>query len=500
MVTLKRLQLIALSTCLSLGVGHATLQTIPDGLGCGQPKSNAEINAEFFFNTFISKKATPINESICLYKQIGAFYPGCETTIFGIIPLQNTEAPQTFNALRTALLAEMQLQPTAKMVQILCDTAPFSETGTTSMKDIFAPIVAAVQSNNRNYLIEFGYTADVQGEKLSGNGMIHDYVEKGAISADVVLANIVGESFTYGCNVSDKIKNVIMTHNNETDIATQTKFRDDIAVSDKIMKPGDIVFLFEGGVQSYMQALNVLENGVTVVAVDNLREISIKRFSAAKFLLAVKERIAGEPMSQRLEIINAILAEQKTPVWESFNDALSQPLDQQKKDKIQKNRQARENEFVKDAGGDELFPRLIEIINRGFLDNLKTKDDFLSSSATFVSAAGAGATKTPGELQGAGASGVDPYAIKMSGQLPTAKDPGGTTFAGNLKEIATDRAAQDMAYPSSSTRKSSSRPGSSSIVSSEFPHPGAGASLAQMSAAAQNPKFATDIAAGADRP
>ena len=193
-----------------------------------------------------------------------------------------------FLRLRKELVNFMGLDCGTRIIQVLSDTAAFSPVGTKKMLDIFV-----AHKNLSDSLIEFGYTGEKDSDysELSGNAMVHYLLELGIIDSDHVLANIVGASFLYPCWVSDRVKFFMATYNDDDDISRQTNFGDDVDVSDKIMKTGDCAYLFEGGPQSLLQCIHMLERDVIIHAVKGLRKPNqIQRFSTAAFLLHLKRK------------------------------------------------------------------------------------------------------------------------------------------------------------------------------------------------------------------
>ena len=76
-----------------------------------------------------------------------------------------------------------------------------------------------------------------------------------------------------------------------------TTFGDDIWISDGVMRKGDRMICFEGGIQSLKQCINMLLAGIHVIAVTDLR--SHVKFSAARLLSKLKN---NEPLQYGPEI------------------------------------------------------------------------------------------------------------------------------------------------------------------------------------------------------
>ncbi|MDP1723372.1 MAG: hypothetical protein Q8L85_01550 [Alphaproteobacteria bacterium] len=192
--------------------------------------------------------------------------------------------------LKTDLINKMGLK-TRRMVQIVGSSNQFSVEGTQLAREFLKPYF------DGEHIIEYGYTGHINDDlsKLDINSFLNEYIEQNPNETHRVLANVVGHTFTalnlWGCKVSDKVSNFVVVYNDYGMQEGFTKFGDDVIASDYIMsaEDDDLLVIVEGGPQSFRQAVNVLEKGVNVVALGNVREEKDRKFfSTAEFFDLVK--------------------------------------------------------------------------------------------------------------------------------------------------------------------------------------------------------------------
>lgn len=202
-----------------------------------------------------------------------------------------------YKELKNSLLAKMNLK-TRRMVQIVGSSNPFSVKGTKIVREFLKPHFLG------DHMIEFGYTGHINQDssKLDINSFLNEYVEDNPSEAHRVLANVVGHSVIalnlWGTKVSSLVSNFVVVFNEHGMGEGFTKFGDDVMASDFIMSPedNDLLVVIEGGAQSFRQAVNVLEKGVQVVALANVREEVEKIvFSAAELFALVRSELEVNP-------------------------------------------------------------------------------------------------------------------------------------------------------------------------------------------------------------
>ena len=215
--------------------------------------------------------------------------------------------------LKTDLINKMGLK-TRRMVQIVGSSNQFSVEGTQLAREFLKPYF------DGEHILEYGYTGHINDDlsKLDINSFLNEYIEQNPNETHRVLANVVGHTFTalnlWGCKVSDKVSNFVVVYNDYGMQEGFTKFGDDVVASDYIMsaEDDDLLVIVEGGPQSFRQAVNVLEKGVKVVALGNVREDNEKIiFSAAEFFNLVKSELIANPYltQERVkEILNGYLS------------------------------------------------------------------------------------------------------------------------------------------------------------------------------------------------
>jgi hypothetical protein len=151
-------------------------------------------------------------------------------------------------------------------------------------------------------ILEYGYTATLH----DANWIVNNLISTDPDLASRTIANIVFESAKavrdWGCEATGHAKTFALVY----DEGKETRFGDDVFVSDDIMVKGkgDVMICVEGGVQSFEQVVSVLARGVRVIAVTEkgVRVRQEVRFSAAGTLMRFKEVLhASEGLEARIE-------------------------------------------------------------------------------------------------------------------------------------------------------------------------------------------------------
>ena len=196
---------------------------------------------------------------------------------------------------------------THHMCEFVGDSNQFTEEGSNFVRRFLH------QELEGDHLVEYGFTGHITGKELDINSFVNEYFDKNPDQAYKVLANVLGQTHValtkWGTKGSSRVYNFMvvytmdgMTHEpvyNERDekIGGYTTFGDDIVISDNLLhvEDGDKMVCVEGGAQSFRQVLNVLEHGVSVTLVYNVRKPENEPyFSAARFLNEVSKALAAE--------------------------------------------------------------------------------------------------------------------------------------------------------------------------------------------------------------
>ncbi len=215
------------------------------------------------------------------------------------------------------------------IIQIVGDSNRFSPAGTAFCRKFVREHLA------NDSIIEYGYTGyKTGGQELDTNSFVNEYIDEQPIQSRRILANVVGHTLfainKWGCYVSPHVHHFVVVYN-DSGMATEpqfdengkktagfTTFGDDVTMSDFAC---DRLICLEGGAQSFLQAVNVLQQGNSIEAVYNIRKPSdAKMFSAARFLQKVDAAfIAGKVPSK--EIVRIIFTNYIKTLNSMFNES-----------------------------------------------------------------------------------------------------------------------------------------------------------------------------------
>lgn len=139
-----------------------------------------------------------------------------------------------------------------------------------------------------NDLILWGYTGYQNASKTRAdiNSLVNEWVDADPSRASRALANVVDYDAPRvieekGCGVSLAVKNLFL-------VFGEARFGEDIIASDAL---SDKALCYEGGVQSFSQIVNFLQDNKPVKGLFGLREVPDARyFSAVEFLNGMKEK------------------------------------------------------------------------------------------------------------------------------------------------------------------------------------------------------------------
>jgi hypothetical protein len=183
---------------------------------------------------------------------------------------------------------EIMGKENGKIIQIIGDSYPFSEIGTV---EAYKFVSLHLQGD---YILEYGYTGYAKNNLyLDTNSIVNSYIDNYPEISNRVIANIVNQSVDaleiWECDGSSKVNNFVVVYNN----GNNTKFGDDIIISDNLLhEHGDFCLMLEGGAQSFRQSINMLQNGICIKAIFNIREPDRQAFfSTTEFFYLVKSAL-----------------------------------------------------------------------------------------------------------------------------------------------------------------------------------------------------------------
>ena len=198
------------------------------------------------------------------------------------------------------------IKGTSRVVQFVGDCELFTVAGTQFAKEMVEKYV----SDPAN-LLTFGHSGLFKKGASDVNGILIDLVERNA-AHERLVSNVVDQCTKaiekWGFRTCrSTINHMVMVYNGN---GVETRFGDDCDISDKIMQKGDVLVLLEGGIQSFLQALNALNQGATVFALEGLREKDAAKFSAARFFNQVIQH-PSDPIATHLN--NEIMQQNAWP-------------------------------------------------------------------------------------------------------------------------------------------------------------------------------------------
>lgn len=218
-----------------------------------------------------------------------------------------------FGQFNQKLLANMGCKGKT-IVQVVGDSNRFSAEGTSFGRKFVR------QRLHDDAVLEYGYTGyKTGGQELDANSFLNEFVDENPEQAGRMLANVLGHTVwainKWGCYVSPHVHHFVVVYN-DAGITEEPKFNcegiktagfttfgDDVKMSDFVCNK---LICLEGGAQSFLQTVNVLQQGNTVEIVYNLRKPDdTKMFSAARFL-------------QQVDVACSDKVPSKKEVWDLF--------------------------------------------------------------------------------------------------------------------------------------------------------------------------------------
>lgn len=220
------------------------------------------------------------------------------------------QAQVDFLTLKRMITSRMGLEEQPVM-QIVGDSGRFSPEGTAYGRTFVR------KHSPGKFIIEYGYTGyKTGGQELDANSFLNEYIDEQPEQAARVLANVLGHTVwainKWGCYVSPHVRHFVVVYNDagmtqepqfDADgkkVAGFTTFGDDVTMSDYTC---DRLLCLEGGAQSFLQAINVLQQGRPVEVVYNLRkEADAKMFSAARLLQKVDAAFVDDKTPEKEQV------------------------------------------------------------------------------------------------------------------------------------------------------------------------------------------------------
>jgi hypothetical protein len=153
-------------------------------------------------------------------------------------------------------------------------------------------------------MVEYGYTGHEDKDVRDANGLVNEYVRMHPEQSHRFLANIVGHTVValekWKCQAASSVSHFVTVYNDAgMTEGKHTMFGDDVIASDHLMekKDGDCLVMLEGGMQSFKQAINVLNRDIPIYALTGIRTEKGKKgfFSASDYLGQVSEALKVKP-------------------------------------------------------------------------------------------------------------------------------------------------------------------------------------------------------------
>lgn len=204
-----------------------------------------------------------------------------------------------FKKLRAELSNELGFKETKPFSQIIGDSIHFSKQGSQECRKVFAE---SVKNDNESIML-YGYTGNRSSDNslIDANQAVNEWLDQSADNSKRVIANVVDEHFVvaiekWGCSISENISNLFLIYSDGQ--TPSVKFGDDVTLSDGLTN--EKVICFDGGIQSLRQIINMLRNDISVVGLQELRDLSLEKhiepsskqpyLSAIGFLNCIKNK------------------------------------------------------------------------------------------------------------------------------------------------------------------------------------------------------------------
>jgi inosine-uridine nucleoside N-ribohydrolase len=228
-------------------------------------------------------------------------------TVFGV--KKEDQVKVNYAELRMQLAKEMGFASNTNFIQFIGDSSLYSENGTQKGANIVAH---ELETTDKDSIVLYGYTGSRNSTpgrpRREVNQLVSDWTDAESISGERssrVLANIVDEHTmtaiqSWGCTVSENVNHFFLVYSDTP--TPSVKFGDDVCASDNITNHKATAL--DGGIQSFLQMINMICNDVPVQGITDLRDLSnhadMRRYdpqsklpylSAVEFLIEMKNKI-----------------------------------------------------------------------------------------------------------------------------------------------------------------------------------------------------------------
>ena len=205
-------------------------------------------------------------------------------------------APCEFKTLREELLRHLHLQPSAKIIQVIGDSALFSTAGTRQAADQ----LEAFFNTHQDAAILYGFTGHREGSAQDVNELVSQWIAKepeersSRVCANVVDKHTVEAIESWpGITTSPHVKYFALVRGGAL-------FGDDAPLSDFLTQRA---FCLEGGAQSFCQIVNFLDKDVEIQGIFGIRNEADRIYlSACEFLQVLKNAVKQNEKIEATEI------------------------------------------------------------------------------------------------------------------------------------------------------------------------------------------------------
>lgn len=223
-------------------------------------------NIRFIIDSFLQKKGEPLI-SYCQHLKVQNVH------FYGIHKqFQHLQLPQdtrkAYQVMKGHILTMIDKPQETKVLQIVGDSSPFSAEGTKEAKAIMKE---AVQGQ---HLLLYGYTGTKEKDgRACVNAALSDVLEEEKC-LERAIGNVVGfhtpvALSKYGCTGPNLEHYMVVYSDDDSEKEKGAVFGDDVIASDYF---ADELMMFEGGAQSFKQAVDALYLKQKITTYTGLRE------------------------------------------------------------------------------------------------------------------------------------------------------------------------------------------------------------------------------------
>lgn len=266
----------------------------------------ADSDAKFTF----SNKLKKINDIAYLYTDV---IDGKTYRIFGV--RKDKQKQLNFDEFRRQIAKELELHDIEDACQIVGDSAIFSEVGT---KFARSDLQKMFEKENK-CMFFYGFTGGTtdNGRLADTNHLISEIADENPERAKRIIANVVDKHTItaikeWGCSISNSISNFMLVYSNSKE--PEVEFGGDTSLDPLTNKK---VKCLDGGIQSLLQLLNLVDENVVVEGINQLRNGKNKKMyhpvskkpyiSACEFLSFIKTAISTLEAEPTKEDISSII-------------------------------------------------------------------------------------------------------------------------------------------------------------------------------------------------